>query len=153
MAKKDDLCESNQPQSAAQAEEMILQLQDEIDEIQNQLNDPRIRNQKSVEEYESWRYKALAALRYRKGTVRRLAHWKSRQNIGIVGSCVALDHVAVTQAMRLAAKQYSRLAEVALAADEYVNSQSGEGDDQRLWDALYDALERLKQVVILRTSE
>jgi hypothetical protein len=146
MSPQNGNLETYEPQSLEQAEGMILHLRDEITQIQNQLTDPERRNSMAEDEYASWSHRANAAARHKKGMINRLSVWCNQQKRRD-GNPSSLDHITVGRSLKLASKQYGRLIEVMLAAEEYINSP-GEEDDEQLLATLAEKVMLAREIVL-----
>lgn len=76
------------PKSIDEAEERVLLLQEEVENIQAQLGskvrkaDPRDGHEMTSEEYAEWRFKAHIALTKKLNELRRLKHWMKVRGLG-----------------------------------------------------------------------
>lgn len=146
MSSQSENLETYEPQTVAQAEQMVLHLQDEITAIQNQLSDPQRRDSTDTEDYNDWRQRAEMAKRHKKSAVRHLSVWIRQKRQEAKENDTSFHHMTIGRALKLGAKQYGRLIEVLIAAENYIDSPS-EDQDEALIEELAAKVARAREIV------
>lgn len=135
-----------EPKSIEEAEEMRQDLQDSIRRIQNQLDDPERKNSMEKREYGNWHQRAQMSVRHKKGDVQRLSVLIDQMKRRMYEEDSTSNYVTVGRSLKSAAKQYGRLIEVLLAAEDYINSSS-EAADETLLTILVEKVRRARELM------